>query len=1759
MYKLTLEARSFLIRSIKTIPISNIRPGTHDLWVSVFSLYRMELAVFRKLSIGRARISRAAGAICDKLESRRLLASALTGTVIGTPGSYNGHPTMIGNAFDGNFTTYFDGPTASGDWAGLDLGTTANITQVKYAPRAGFEGRTVGGTFQGSNSATFASGVVNLFIISKAPVAGSFTAQAVASTGSFRYVRYITPTSGWGDIAELEFDGTLTAAAPPALAVTASGTPGSYANQGNTFTNVFDGNLNSFFDAPTANGNYVQAAFSQQAILTQINYAPRAAFPSRMVGGIFEGSNDPTFATGVTTLYTIASTPVAGVLTSVPITTTTAFQYVRYVAPAGSYGNIAEMSFIGTLYTPPPPTLSVTASGTAGSWSNSGNTFAKAFDGDLTTYFDAPGANGNYVQAGFSSEANLTQINYAPRAAFPSRMVGGIFEASNDVNFIIGDVTLYTITATPAVGVMTSVPITTTSAYAYVRYLAPSGSYGNIAELSFAGTLTGVQPPAYQHPSVTTSSPANGATGVNPSGFISCALNLPNLAAGVNPGTMTDTTVFLYRTFDKTIIPTEVNTDAVGSVIVLQPQSPLAGNTSYTFCVTSGVTDITGTSFIPYQITFTTGQQTAPTNPNIAFQKVALPTATGQLFTGVTLGPDGDLYASTLMGGIFQFSVNADGTLGTPVNLTAADPARLITGVAFDPSSTATNMTLWVSSSSVLETNAPDWSGIISTITITGNTAKPYTDYVTGLPRSNSNHTNDQPVFGPDGALYWCQGSNSSMGGADSVWGYRPEHLLNAAILRLNVQAVEQYVATNHAPLNVQTDSLPAGQTAYNPYAAGAPLTLYATGVRNAYDLIWDTNGHLYAPTNGAAAGGNLPGSPAGVTPVVPAENGIGQAEDDYLYDIVPGGYYGHPDPSRGQYVFGGGNPVNPPANFAVQGAYPLGTNPDPNYKGYAYDFGVHYSPDGAIEYTGSAFGGALNGDLLITRYSGGKDVLALTTGASGQITSGITGISGFTGFTDPVDITENPANGDLYVVDLGNETITLLTPISSGAAISVSAPTMYFNNAVSSSASTQQAFTITNTGTQPLAIPATGLSVIGSDAPLFIVASSPALPAVIPAGGSVTIGIVYLAGTSSLGLHAAQLQIASNATGNPFVLVNLRGLTTAGTAANQEPSLQAVLNLLQIPDNVGTADPSQTYFTTPPQTPNDEVVLQELEKASAGPVTITPLAAFDPAITPAAGLGYYIAGTPTSRSQLFTVASTAVQTMFPTVAGSTSFDPGAAEFGLFGSFEEYTNLATGTPRFSYSEDSLNTFDSVNPRKIRFYPMKNADGSLVANSYVFAIDDSAAAPYSFNELIGVISNVMPAPAGPKIGTENVIGTDTESAPSATSLVFNTIAASNGSAPVITHSTADLRVLNTGSQPLVIGSINVSNAAFSVQTAITYPLTIAAGSSTDLILNYNPTADTGLNAVDSAKLTLNSNDPISPALSVQLTGIWQSAAGAAAQPTLQQIAGAFGYTTAISNTGQSLNQSGQATAVGQEVLSAYWTRVDANQPIAVQQLASFNSQTAAPTLYWYGQASNSSFNTIVSAAADNTQSLLPLTNDLTGAPAFGTFNPSGSFGLNVDKSIYSDNTLNTLAAAPDQGHRVRFYPVYNAANQLVPYTWLMAMDYTASAGTYVANVYLLSNMKPAAPATPTGVKAVGSTTGVTVSWTAVSSPLVSGYQVWRSTSATGTFSLISTTPVAATSFLDTPAVGTTYYYEVAAVDPYGSSSPLSAVVSAARTK
>jgi glucose/arabinose dehydrogenase len=158
----------------------------------------------------------------------------------------------------------------------------------------------------------------------------------------------------------------------------------------------------------------------------------------------------------------------------------------------------------------------------------------------------------------------------------------------------------------------------------------------------------------------------------------------------------------------------------------------------------------------------------------------------------------------------------------------------------------------------------------------------------------------------------------------------------------------------------------------------------------------------------------------------------VRQTLDDCLDLIEPGGYYGHPNPLRGQYVLNGGNPTTERDPMEV-GDYPVGTKPGPRWRPPAYVFGKNLAPTGVIEYRGDAFGGALRGKILVCRYSGGDDILVLTLDGRGDVTEAISGVEGFTRLMDPLDLVEDPATGNLYVAEFQPKRLTLLRPKSGG------------------------------------------------------------------------------------------------------------------------------------------------------------------------------------------------------------------------------------------------------------------------------------------------------------------------------------------------------------------------------------------------------------------------------------------------------------------------------------------------------------------------------------------------------------------------------------------------------------------------------------------------------------------------------------------------------------------------------------------------------
>jgi|GEM_PF-4243162 len=136
------------------------------------------------------------------------------GTVIGSTGTRTApssgvitDPTYGAvSAFNGVYSNYFDGPTASGSWTGLDLGTAKRITKIRFMPRLNNGNLMVGGVFQGSNSISFST-PTTLYTVASAPVAtgGVYTTATVGNTGAFRYVRYVGPAGSYCNVASILF------------------------------------------------------------------------------------------------------------------------------------------------------------------------------------------------------------------------------------------------------------------------------------------------------------------------------------------------------------------------------------------------------------------------------------------------------------------------------------------------------------------------------------------------------------------------------------------------------------------------------------------------------------------------------------------------------------------------------------------------------------------------------------------------------------------------------------------------------------------------------------------------------------------------------------------------------------------------------------------------------------------------------------------------------------------------------------------------------------------------------------------------------------------------------------------------------------------------------------------------------------------------------------------------------------------------------------------------------------------------------------------------------------------------------------------------------------------------------------------------------------------------------------------------------------------------------------------------------------------
>jgi glucose/arabinose dehydrogenase/N-acetylneuraminic acid mutarotase len=305
---------------------------------------------------------------------------------------------------------------------------------------------------------------------------------------------------------------------------------------------------------------------------------------------------------------------------------------------------------------------------------------------------------------------------------------------------------------------------------------------------------------------------------------------------------------------------------------------------------------------------------------------------------------------------------------------------RLVTGILV--TGTAESPVLYVSSSdprfgrglSGREHSVDTNSGVISRL-VRSDSAWQRVDLVRGLPRSNADHaTNGMALSSDRTVLYVAQGSNTNEGAPAAFFGNVPEYALSGAILsvdlrRLGGRAYDLPTLDDPSRSGVHDENDPfGGNKGLNQarLVPGGPVQVFASGLRNPYDVVVTAEGRVYTIQNGPNAG--YGGQPVGEGPEGRCTNAPrkgGQRGLDTLHLLHQHGYYGHPNPTRG-------NPqaAVPSEELPVPEAHPIECEyVPPSERNAMARFAA--STNGLAEYTASNLAGSLEGDLIAVALSG--------------------------------------------------------------------------------------------------------------------------------------------------------------------------------------------------------------------------------------------------------------------------------------------------------------------------------------------------------------------------------------------------------------------------------------------------------------------------------------------------------------------------------------------------------------------------------------------------------------------------------------------------------------------------------------------------------------------------------------------------------------------------------------------------------------------
>tara|TARA_R110002096_G_scaffold79532_8_gene186761 strand:+ start:12071 stop:17392 length:5322 start_codon:yes stop_codon:yes gene_type:complete len=342
--------------------------------------------------------------------------------------------------------------------------------------------------------------------------------------------------------------------------------------------------------------------------------------------------------------------------------------------------------------------------------------------------------------------------------------------------------------------------------------------------------------------------------------------------------------------------------------------------------------------------------------------------------TCLAWGPDGKLYVGRINGRIrvIEFDQNYNVVAWTDhTGLQGMTNSDLL-GITFNPYDTGA-VKIYVSHGEHFLNGGGSFAGPSpytgQVSMLTGPNFNSPVPIVTGLPTSNHDHAVNGIEFDDNGDLLICVGGNTNAGVAWPLIGDLPESPLSGAVLRARLSdpsfdgAITYELTASGVPTLDQVDGEVSDQVS-------GDVEVYASGLRNAYDMVLTTSGYLYATDNGP----NNNYGPASLDAMT--DGGSPQPSDlDELVLVEQTGYHGHPNRNRGRAD-------------ERQNAYHASGAPTVVHQMSGALLTMDSSVNGITEYRATTFNSAIRGHLVAQKWNSPANIIELSPNGRAVVSS---------------------------------------------------------------------------------------------------------------------------------------------------------------------------------------------------------------------------------------------------------------------------------------------------------------------------------------------------------------------------------------------------------------------------------------------------------------------------------------------------------------------------------------------------------------------------------------------------------------------------------------------------------------------------------------------------------------------------------------------------------------------------------------------------